>query len=232
MEKLPETAFPSAALLDKYLQRKTPPSKSFKDRTSDVFTAFRELVMSKPHNRCFTKPTRVSPAEFITAAVLIEQKMKVLSMSQISQAITLMREDVRSQHSDIRANTRCMKTMLSFITKDFPAFKKIGANEKTMHPLVQAARASATRGGSTSSTTANNPTDDKGKRKRAGSSDSSDSEHEPLSRKTPVSSPIKKAARTVPGSTSAGVPSSSKPSGSIAKLAPIPKKSSSQAGSI
>ena len=208
MEK-PDSAFPGASTLDKWLQRKTPPSKQFRTRVNDVFSVFRELVLDKKYSRAFERPTRVSPAEFVMCAVLIDKFMESSSLSQISQGITKMREDVRKTHEDIRANTRCMKTMTTFIHERFPAsLKRNPSGELTAISFVHSSK-HGTESPMVEGWNQNVSTE-KGKRKRGHVDSGSDSEEDGQNARRTGPSPIKKSAKTseTPPSEPRGMPPS------------------------
>ncbi|THH05590.1 hypothetical protein EW145_g4688 [Phellinidium pouzarii] len=160
MEK-PSASYPSAPVIDKWLQRVTPPTKAFRDRVVDTFAVFRQLVMTKKFAGIFQKPARISPIEFIMSVILIDEHMRTLTLTQLAEAIRRLREDVRSKHTDIRANTKIAKTMHAFIMQRFPMNLKKEPGEK---PALTACR--------------ENPLPkprEKGKRKRV-DSDSDDSD--------------------------------------------------------
>lgn len=179
--------FPSPIVLDRWLQRVTPPAKVFKERVVDTFCVFRNLVLEKTHSKVFQKPSRVSPIEFVMIAVLIDLYMTKYTLSQLAIAISKMRADVRQKHADVRANSRVTKTLLAFIADKVPGLMKKPENgEKTaLQDVRSMPPPSAPR--------------ENGKRKRArGSSLESEGSDDAKPLKSKVS-PVKKTARTVSG---------------------------------
>ncbi|KAH8113154.1 hypothetical protein DFH11DRAFT_1878713 [Phellopilus nigrolimitatus] len=194
MEK-PNSTYPSAPVLDRWLQRVTPPTKTLKERVMDAFAVFRELVKNKRFTSAFLKPARISPIEFIMCVVLVDKYMNTHTLTQLASAIQKMRDDVRGKHADIRANSKVTKTMLTFVFQRFPAnLKKADASEKTALIAVRSNIASVPR--------------EKGKRKRSGSSSSSGSgsgSEYSSEDERPLKAKAKKTAKTV-ASSSASTP--------------------------
>ncbi|KAL5500888.1 hypothetical protein ACEPAH_9275 [Sanghuangporus vaninii] len=130
IEKGRGVSYPAVTALEKWLRRVTPPTREFKNHVVDVFTIFRQLVLTKKHSIVFQKPTRVSPIEFVMTAVLINVHHRDHTLTQLTEGIRQMRKDVRSKHDDIRANTKITKTMLGFIHDRWPTNLKKEPGEK------------------------------------------------------------------------------------------------------
>ncbi|CCM00224.1 uncharacterized protein FIBRA_02252 [Fibroporia radiculosa] len=117
MDHHPNTTFPGAAQLEKWLQLASRLTATFRNEVTETFKIFVALVKDKRFNAAFQKPTRVSPIEFTMTGILIYLNRTKLSMTQLSSAIWKMRADVRAKYVDIRANTKVTKTMFAFISK-------------------------------------------------------------------------------------------------------------------
>ncbi|EKM51372.1 uncharacterized protein PHACADRAFT_213209 [Phanerochaete carnosa HHB-10118-sp] len=118
--------FPGSQQLEKWLARTAPVPSKLRIDILETFRIFVYLAREPKFSRCFQKPTRISPVEFIMTGYAIYTLREQLSFSQLSSAIAKMREDVRVKHADIRANKKVMTTMHTFlrnITKD-PSFLK------------------------------------------------------------------------------------------------------------
>ena len=193
-------SFPSPLNLDRWLQRVTPPTKSFTDRVTYTFQAFRALVIDKTHGKVFAKvekkAVRVSPIEFVMITVLIDLYMAKYSLSQLAFGIQKMREHVRRKHDDIRANNKVTKTMHVFVTDELPGLMSgVRSTEKPALQIVQ------------SMPPPKIMPKENGKRKRERES-SVESEESVVERPKPRASPAKKSARTVSGVASTSKPSS------------------------
>ena len=94
-----------------------------------TFKIFASLARRPEYSKAFNltdqkKRLKVSPAEFIMTSVLIYRFKGKLTMSQLSEAILGMRQDIRAQEQDIRMNSRVFKHMLDFIQKLKPSHLK------------------------------------------------------------------------------------------------------------
>ena len=58
---------------------------------------------------------KVAPMEVVVIAILIHANKKRMSLVQLSEAIGLLRKDIRKTEKDIRQNTRTMKLFLVFL---------------------------------------------------------------------------------------------------------------------
>lgn len=103
--------------LEKWLQRAPEPTPEFREKVYNTFNVFVDLVQDPSLSEVFSKPTKVSPIEFILIAVLIAVHKDKLTPAQLSEAISDLREDARNKHDDIRMNSRVSRTMVEFIKK-------------------------------------------------------------------------------------------------------------------
>jgi len=77
-----------------------------------ITSPFRAIASSKEASR---KGQKVSPIEFICISLLVCIWYTRLSIKSMADAITRMRKAVRSEHVDVRMNTRVGGTMITFI---------------------------------------------------------------------------------------------------------------------
>ncbi|TFY57533.1 hypothetical protein EVJ58_g6962, partial [Rhodofomes roseus] len=179
--------FPHVTQLEKWLQSVGALPVKFESDIMETFQVWVTMVRDKHFNTPFSKPTRVSPIEFTIIGVLIHKHRSTLSMLQLSNAISQMRADVRSQHVDIRANSKVTKTMLTFINKKMKTIDIQGDGKGDISATTFVRSKAGENGTAT------------GKRKRAivpssEEEESSDDEDDvPLRRKAPAK---KKAATT------------------------------------
>lgn len=106
VEKWPVKTYPGPSGLDKWMQRVTGPAKDLVAQLYETFDVLFRLASDKKHRSIFQKPARISPIELIMFAVLVNRKMKNLSLSQLASALAQMRVDVRAKHVDIRSNSK------------------------------------------------------------------------------------------------------------------------------
>ncbi|KAI0660141.1 hypothetical protein C8Q70DRAFT_914298, partial [Cubamyces menziesii] len=111
----PATTYPTAPRLESWLSSMKPVPAKTREDVLETFRIFIALVRDKKLNAAFSKPSRVSPLEFTMTGVLIYRYRKTYSLKQLSNAIWLMRADVRKHHCDIRQNSKVTKTMFKFI---------------------------------------------------------------------------------------------------------------------
>lgn len=122
--------FPGAAQLDKWLHTTSPVPSDLRENVLESFKIFVHLARDEKLAVCFQKPTRVSPVEFTMTGVLIYILRKDFTFTQISSAIAKMRGDVRKSHVDIRANTKVVKTMLTFLKNIKPSMVRSDPKDK------------------------------------------------------------------------------------------------------
>jgi hypothetical protein len=128
IHRIPSQTFPGASTLDKWMQQQTPIDRTLREAVIATFKKFISLVRNPKLNTPFTKPTRVSPIEFVMIGLLIFMLRTKLTDEEISRCIRDMRSDVRSQHADVRSNTKVTKTMFTFIND----LVQKGARSKTL----------------------------------------------------------------------------------------------------
>jgi hypothetical protein len=116
------TKFASMSSLEKWLTQSTEPTSEFRDKIHNTYGVLRDLAHDKSLNTVFNTPTKMSPIEFVMISVLVAVHKDSLTPSELSVAIGQMRAHARTQHVDIRMNTRVGKTMIEFI-KEFNAGK-------------------------------------------------------------------------------------------------------------
>ncbi|KAF7792003.1 hypothetical protein EIP86_003030 [Pleurotus ostreatoroseus] len=123
----------SMPALTKWLQTQTDELEpAFKERIRATFKIFAVMAKLPEYQTGFRiedtktrrgeKYVKVAPAEFICITLLIDQHKKHLTLKQLSEAIQLMRKDVRGREQDIRTNSRVFNHMLKFI-KELKASK-------------------------------------------------------------------------------------------------------------
>ncbi|KAF6752450.1 hypothetical protein DFP72DRAFT_1070396 [Ephemerocybe angulata] len=111
---------PSVPQLEKWLDIDEDLSSSFVNKATDTFKIFDALARSKKLGKVFKQSyngsnSKVAPLEFVFIAVFIAVHKDKMTMKDLSVWIGKMRSDVRSQHVDVRLNTRVGKTMIDFI---------------------------------------------------------------------------------------------------------------------
>ncbi|KII90448.1 hypothetical protein PLICRDRAFT_38996 [Plicaturopsis crispa FD-325 SS-3] len=122
ISKHPRRSFPTTpATLVKWLEE-TVPTASFRAEVRETIDVFLMLAGSEKHSGPL-RNVRVSPVEFCMAGVLIYRNRKAMSLTQLSSAIELMREDVRKKHDDIRLNGKVTKCMFDFVIQKMKTAK-------------------------------------------------------------------------------------------------------------
>ncbi|KAF9475571.1 hypothetical protein BDN70DRAFT_813905, partial [Pholiota conissans] len=109
--------------LEKWLAIDEPLPLKTEKSIRDTFRIFAELVQDEKLKKVLKTAPKISPVEFIGIVLLIYANKDKASLAQISAGIGEMRGQVRSEHIDIRMNTRVTKTILDFISEWTP--KKI-----------------------------------------------------------------------------------------------------------
>jgi hypothetical protein len=116
IEKYPSPQTVTLAPLEKWLvQPDAVIEKSFRDRIHKVYQTWVELIRDDTLNKAFKSPSKIAPIEFVLIGLLISVLMDTRTLAQLSEAIRMMRDDVRAKHVDIRLNDRVGRTMLEFI---------------------------------------------------------------------------------------------------------------------
>ncbi|CAL1701770.1 unnamed protein product [Somion occarium] len=114
--------FPGAPTLDKWLQENREVDNNFRSSILNTFNTYITLAKDARYNACF-QSRKVSPVEFTMAAVLIHRYKSTFSMDRLSASIKSMREHVRNEHEDIRANAKVALTITNFIDNDLKKIK-------------------------------------------------------------------------------------------------------------
>lgn len=109
--------------LEKWLNIDEPLNSKTETAIYDTFRVFAEMVQDDKLKKVFASPPKISPVEFIGIVLIIFCHKDSRSLAQISAGIEEMRAAVRSEHVDVRLNTRVSKTILDFISNWVP--KKI-----------------------------------------------------------------------------------------------------------
>ncbi|KAI0357177.1 hypothetical protein OH77DRAFT_1422717 [Trametes cingulata] len=118
MSRWPQlSAIPSIATIEKWLHEAEDPGKEAKNDLENTFQIFCQLAQDKQLSRCFRLPnvSKVAPVEFFAVCLLIHSFKRQFTLAQLSEAIGLMRRDVRKVEKDIRLNSRTMKQVLIFL---------------------------------------------------------------------------------------------------------------------
>ncbi|RPD52550.1 hypothetical protein L226DRAFT_541090 [Lentinus tigrinus ALCF2SS1-7] len=185
------TSMPTLNVIESWLQEPDDLDDEFCQDIHDTFRIFCALAKDVKLNKVFWLPgvKKVAPMEVLAIAVLIHANKKKMSMAQLSEAIGLMRKDIRKTEKDIRQNSRMFKLVLTFL-------KELRPSMLTAESGTPAARQQRT-----------------GKRKRTTKSPSSSSDEDapPAKKSTPKSKPKSTAPppTSAPPSTSAHVVPSS-----------------------
>jgi hypothetical protein len=106
--------------LEKWLCAGDKVSQPYQDDIHSIFKTFLALVISKDPSVKEVFKTRVAPIEFIFISLLIAvlRKEKVAGkgdLKEIAERIREMREYVREEHVDIRANSKVGGTLMEFV---------------------------------------------------------------------------------------------------------------------
>ncbi|KAI1786093.1 hypothetical protein LXA43DRAFT_1035051 [Ganoderma leucocontextum] len=118
MSKWPKvTTLPSLSVIEAWVQE---PDELDEDFCEDVHNTYR-IFCAMAKDPILNKPLwlsgikKVAPVEVIGITILIHANKLKLTMAQLSEAVGLMRKDVRKNEKDIRQNTRTMKIILTFL---------------------------------------------------------------------------------------------------------------------
>ncbi|KAI8976365.1 hypothetical protein BD414DRAFT_446482 [Trametes punicea] len=244
IDKHPVITFPTPARLEKWLSVATPVPTRTREAVLETFQIFITLVRDKKYNTAFSKPSRVSPIEFIMTGVLIHRFRKTHSLIQLSSAIWLMRADVRKKHVDIRSNSKVTKTLFEFIDKGLDDLD-LGSDGKGDIPASVAMKAYRKEGSKANLQVAPPLTVEKRPRHQEISSSDSESEATPKKRPslsgptssrsvtttTTTSARSRAATNKKSTSTAANVASTSKPSDKAAPKTTTSRASKASAAS-
>ena len=125
MSKWPAlTTLPSLSVIEAWLQERDELDDAFCEDVHNTYRIFcamaKDPVLNKPFWLSGIK--KVAPMEVIAITVLIHANKLKMTMAQLSEAIGLMRKEIRKTEKDIRQNTRTMKLILTFL-KDLKVTK-------------------------------------------------------------------------------------------------------------
>ncbi|KAI0660118.1 hypothetical protein C8Q70DRAFT_75347 [Cubamyces menziesii] len=118
MSKWPHlTSAPSISALEKWLHEADELDEEFEEDVKATFQIFCELAQDQKLKKCFWLPgvKKVAPVEVLAISLLIYIFKRKMSLPQLSEAIRLLRQDIRNAEKDIRLNSRTMKVVISFL---------------------------------------------------------------------------------------------------------------------
>lgn len=118
MSKWPKvTTLPSLPVIESWLQELDELDEEFCEDVHNTYRIFCALAKDPILNRplWLSGVKKVAPVEVIGIAILIHANKLKLTMAQLSEAVGLMRKDVRKNEKDIRQNTRTMKIIITFL---------------------------------------------------------------------------------------------------------------------
>ncbi|KAF8509872.1 hypothetical protein BU17DRAFT_55838 [Hysterangium stoloniferum] len=183
ISQLPLLVQGTQAQMEKLLARTDGPSEGTQKRIYETFHIFRHLAKDKQLRAPLRKPLRVAPAEFIVIGTLIAMYKDKLSLPQLSQAIKILRTQTRSEHVDVRTNSKVYKTMFHVLQKQIKTANLAATPGIPMaEEVVESLMLSAPKTKASSF----------GKRKRVNSSEDSDSDDGEGREETSKSKPIAK----------------------------------------
>ncbi|KAI0667549.1 hypothetical protein C8Q78DRAFT_982039, partial [Trametes maxima] len=107
----------SISTIEKWLHDSVELDKEFCKDVHNTFQVFCHLakdpMLSKPFALAGTR--KVAPMEVLAISLLIHISKRKMSLPQLSEAIELLRKDIRQTEKDIRQNGRTMKLVLAFL---------------------------------------------------------------------------------------------------------------------
>ncbi|KAL1409655.1 hypothetical protein Q8F55_003651 [Vanrija albida] len=106
---------PTAGTEHNFLLRMDEPERGFKKKVEMALGMFNEIAVEHYETAFGDTDKRVAPVEFQFIAYVIFTKMYTLSLKRIAREISKMRAFVRSQHVDIRANTKVYNTFWEYV---------------------------------------------------------------------------------------------------------------------
>lgn len=115
----------------RWVQKDVEIDGALKSDAREVFEIFSRMAEDEKLKRSFEirdekKVKKVAPIEFVAICCLIFQFKDKLTLAQLSEAVKLMRQEIRGREKDVRFNTRTAKPLADFITKLKP--KKLKAD--------------------------------------------------------------------------------------------------------
>ena len=110
-------AAPSFTVLENWLTESDSLDEDLCDNVRETYEIFWALAKDEKLNQVFWLPgvKNVAPIEFLAISLLIFKHKSHMTMAQLSEAIGLMRHDIRKEEKDIRQNSRLMKQVLGFV---------------------------------------------------------------------------------------------------------------------
>ncbi|KAI8976347.1 hypothetical protein BD414DRAFT_539340 [Trametes punicea] len=121
----------SIGTVEKWLHDTNELDKGFEDDVKNTFEIFCRLAKDPKLKKCFWLPgvKKVAPVEMLTISLLIHAFKRTMTLAQLSEAITLLRQEIRQVEKDIRLNSRTVKVALSFLKKLKPSQLKAEGGE-------------------------------------------------------------------------------------------------------
>ncbi len=111
------TTLPSLQVMEVWLQEPDELDEEFCEDVHNTYRIFcamaKDPILNKPLWLSGIK--KVAPVEVIGITILIHAHKLKLTMAQLSEAVGLLRKDVRKTEKDIRQNTRTMKLIIAFV---------------------------------------------------------------------------------------------------------------------
>ncbi|KAI0641695.1 hypothetical protein C8Q79DRAFT_286841 [Trametes meyenii] len=103
--------------IEKWLHDSEELEQEFCEDVRKTFEVFCQLAEDPKFNKPFSLAgtRKVAPMEVLAIALLIHVFRRKLSLSQLSEAIELLRKDIRQTEKDVRQNGRTMKLVLAFL---------------------------------------------------------------------------------------------------------------------
>ncbi|OJT05809.1 hypothetical protein TRAPUB_3342 [Trametes pubescens] len=132
MSKWPHiTTLPSIGVIEKWLHDSEALDEELQQDVHNTFQLFCQLAKDKKLNKCFWLPNikKVAPMEFLCISLLIHSFKRKMTMAQLSESISLLRKDIRTEEKDVRQNVRTMKQVLAFLKGLHPSQLKAQSGE-------------------------------------------------------------------------------------------------------
>lgn len=117
---LPALTQATPTQVEKWLGNPDGPTPLMREKVVKTFRIYRDIAKDKKLKVPLTRPSRVAPVEFVVIGILIAKFMDQRSPFELSKAINILRSEVRSQHADIRNNSKVFKTMCKVLTDQIP----------------------------------------------------------------------------------------------------------------
>ncbi|KAI0776998.1 hypothetical protein BD413DRAFT_524648 [Trametes elegans] len=125
------TTSPSLPAIEKWLHDPEDLDEDFKQDVMNTFQIFCNLAKDNKLRQCFwlSGIKKVAPVEVLSTCLLIHSFKRKMTMAQLSEAIGLMRQDIRKVEKDVRQNSRTMKQVLAFLKALKPSQLKAASGE-------------------------------------------------------------------------------------------------------